>query len=83
MDLANVFPAGQGMALNRRVMSMSDCSTPIRSRLEAPTKPTHSVCWFTIAASAGVEIGPPWLRKKMSFRTCLAAAMMALVRSTA
>src|SRR5207249_5612214 len=32
-----------GMALNRRVISISDCSTPMRSRLEAPTKPTQSV----------------------------------------
>src|SRR6185369_4034599 len=36
-----------GIALNFRVISISDCSTPIRSRLDAPTNPTQSVRSFT------------------------------------
>ena len=43
-DFCQALAAGTGIALNRRVMSTNDCSTPIRSRLDAPTNPTQSVC---------------------------------------
>jgi hypothetical protein len=33
-----------GIFLNFRVRFVSDSSTPSRSRLDAPTKPTQSVC---------------------------------------
>ena len=42
-------PSGvfSGMFLNWRVSSGSDCSKASRSRLDAPTNPTTSVCSFT------------------------------------
>ena len=43
-----------GICLNRRVSCVSESSTAMRSRLDAPTNPTASVCWFTWAASSGV-----------------------------
>ncbi len=48
----------------------------MRSKLEAPTNPSVSVCSLMKAASSGVLIGPPWLRKMRSLRTDLAASMM-------
>ncbi len=41
------FPAGQGIVLNSFVKLVSDSSTAMRSRLEAPTKPTASEFSFT------------------------------------
>ncbi len=35
-----------GMDLNSLVRLVRDSSTAMRSRLEAPTKPTASVCWL-------------------------------------
>src|SRR5262245_31534133 len=55
----NEFAAGADIFLNLCVSSMRECSTAMRSKLEAPTNPTQPVCWLTYAASSGVEIGPP------------------------
>src|ERR1051325_2812037 len=66
--------------LDLRVRLVSDSSTPMRSRELAPTNPTASVFLMTRLASSGVLMGPPWQRKKMSFRTRLAASMISCVR---
>src|SRR5207248_42867 len=76
----NFFAAGAFSFLNSRVRFVSEASTPMRSSELAPTKPTASVFWITRFASSGVLIGPPWQRKKISFRTRVAASMISCVR---
>lgn len=51
--------AGALRLLNRRVRSVKEASTPMRSRELAPTNPTASVAFRTRSASSGVLIGPP------------------------
>ena len=78
--LPNFLAAGALRRLNSFVRLVNEDSIPIRSRELAPTKPTTSVFFITRSASAGVLMGPPWHRKKMSFRTREAASMISWVR---
>src|SRR5260370_16672012 len=71
-----------GIRLNFFVRLVSDSSTASRSRLDAPTKPTQSVCWLMKAASSGVQIGPPCDRNRISRPTLVAPLMIARSRFT-